>query len=100
MKRWLIILLIFVTGCATQHGYWYNKDRSPAQARQDALQCEGEAHEAVCYQHGFSLYGFKVRGGPDVKDERITVADEFARRMKARGYNFISTEDKPKEETK
>lgn len=101
MKKWLIILLIFVAGCATSSkGYWYNKDRSPQQARQDALQCEGEASEAVRYQHGFSLYGFKVKGGPDAQDKRITVPDEFARRMKARGYTFISTEDNPKEEAK
>jgi len=90
MKKWLIVMLILIAGCATApKGYWYNPNRSPAQARQDALQCEGEAHEAVCYQHGFSLYGFKVRGGPDVKDKKITVADEFARRMKERGYEFI-----------
>ena len=90
MKKWLIILLIFLSGCATQHGYWYNKDRSPAQARQDSLQCEGEAAEAVRYQHGISLWGFKAKGGA-TEDKRITVADEYARRMKERGYAFVET---------
>ena len=86
----IFLLAILVSGCATQHGYWYNPNRSPAQARQDSLQCEGEASEAVRYQHGLSLWGFKAKGGA-TEDKRITVVDEYARRMKDRGYTFVET---------
>ena len=92
MKRWLIVLLIFVSGCATApKGYWYHPNKTSGEARKESLMCEGMAHEAVNYQHGFSLAGFKVKGGKDDGDKRITVVEEHARLMKERGYTFVET---------
>jgi hypothetical protein len=88
MRIWLILLLVLVSGCATApKGYWYSPNKTAGEARKDLLQCEGEAHAAVSYQHGFSLCGFKVKGKEG--DKRITVVDECSRRMKERGYEFV-----------
>ena len=81
-------------------GYWYNPNRTSEEARKESLICEGQAHMAVLNQPAFTFLGGKARGGKSIESKRITAVDEYTKLMKERGYTFVSTEEKSKEETK